>query len=1133
MPYGSTQRSLAGSSRLRHVARRLQAWFNRREAVDQAGRARRGVRKVRRWRVHRWHLLPLFTLAGIWIVWGLYSLVVVAARIKDKAPVTWVPRAGNAVCGNGYESYCAVVKDYLWPFAAAALAYVAFVLGRYTSVRRKYQRAARTESKELVPTAGSLIGEVVGRDQLCEVLVADLQDPASRRPHVLVGAIGTGKTAVLVKLTQTLAGKNVVPVPIHLRDAHDDLDFEDMAQNRLKQLVNRDLRSEGQADRIWRQLRRDDRVVVVADGLEEALENRDERNNILRRAVRRAVKDRLPLIIASRPHDPLRAMEVVVTELEPLGDGPALEYAARDSGGQGPDDESMLARQRMTRLVEVAQVADAPFYLRLIRDLDGAGRLWSTLAGELLPDKLDRPAGDSGRDRVRLRVKLLDGWKDALVEGYLYEDYRLDPKGRSGVIEVLSALACVGLARNQRTVKFDDVKPADNQGGHGEGKGGPYLSRTICVKLQRELDKIDQSSLLQDLQLAATLGMELGIVEAHGQVAHFPHSVVQAYLGSRYLAAALGDAEYVGEAFREPSSEFLMALVLGYQYADESGQTEPRQLTEHRPRPELPSQLPGGNHGWPAVRDFLRQKAHDAVGRKNVKALDIYSTLIEIDSLHDEADPAGVTEAVGADWREMSGDAVAVDRSVEEAKLRLVRRLGEAVRKAAARSGLDNNDRLADAYRSFYELLSKEETYPVRLAGALEIGDGANQAAEALKPCLERAAPDDEPAPNEQDRRKRILCAWLAPLMYDSSLPQKAPTQGGGHQPDAPGSAAEDNLDRLMSWLVERSRNSENSRHSISLEIALAQGFRLAANKRGDAHTPYRYRQAVMIDRAEQALRYSRYWFSQLTLIQALTLLSLPTDPAEDLASEGHGSDPRRQVEYWVAQAGSQITASDRDGDRRPHPFVRAAGDLCVLALVTRRPAEYCWVDEPTVIHRVGSQSRDRRSQYSQRSWIMSSVGWSALHPQAQRLLADVQVLLNLTERYEDSAEADRRLPRADRNDLPPCITRDRSPLDPGRTAGSAKVSEPGANCIDDCPFRLCPYPSKGQPHYAELSEGFCTWQISLLGRWYDPRGGARWQHQPRANLKKFWRLMADRERPKPLDLEKTTRSSSARRSGG
>lgn len=1179
MTYKSVQRSLAGWSNLRYVARRLQAWFNRREAIEQAERARRSVRKVRRWHVHRWRLLPLFVLAGIWVIWALYSLVVVAVRIKDKAPVTWVPRAGKAVCGSGYESYCAVVKDSLWPSAVAALAYVTFVLGRYTSVRRKYQKVARNEAKELVQTAGGLIGEVVGRDQLCEVLIADLQDPASRRPHVLVGAMGTGKTAVLVKLTQTLAGKNVVPVPIRLRDAQEDLDFEDMAQTRLKQLVNKDLRSDGQADRIWRQLRRDDRVVVVADGLEEALQDRDDRNNILRRAIRRAVKDKLPLIIASRPHDPLRAMEVVVTELEPLGEGPALEYAARDSGGPDPE-ESVLARQRMTRLVEVAQVADAPLYLRLIRDLNAAGRLWAALAGELLPDK---PAEDTARDRVRLRLKLLNGWKDALIEGYLYEDSRLDKEGRRGVVEVLSALACVGLARKRRSIDFHDLEPASNrdepvdddegprngQTRPGENRHRRNMTATIRGKLRRELDKVNQGSLLQDLPLAATLGMELGIVEAHEQYAHFQHSVIQAYLGSRYLAVALDDPDYLGEAFREPSVEFLMALVFGFQHADEPERIKPRQLTERRSPLASPLAVlsvvggaaakavtpasfhprkppPEADDGWPMARDFLRQKAHGAAGRKNVKALEIYSTLIELDSFHDNAEPAGLIEAIAGDWAAMSRNTVALDRSVEEAKLRLMRRLGEALRKAAARTGPGDEDKLAEAYRGFYELLSREELYPIRLAGALEIGDGADQAAEALKPCMEYATRRDEPAAeqrksdpgsdgtaraaDDQDRRKGILCAWLAPLMYHSSLPQTTPTRNGGRQSNAPESAAGNNLDKFLSWLTERSRSSEESRRSLSLEIALAQGFRLAANKRGYDHTPYRYRQAVMIDRAEQALKYSRYWFSQLALIQALTLLSLPTDPAEELASNGHGSDPRRLVEYWVAQAGSQTVAAHGDGGRHPHPFVRAAGELCVLALLTRRPAEYCWIDEPTVIHRVGSHSRDRRSQYNQRSWIMSSVGWSALHPQAQRLLADVQVMLNLTERYEDTADADRRLPRADRHDLPPCITRDRSPLDPGRSSGSAKVSEPGSNCIDNCPFRLCPYPAKGQPHYAELSESFCRWQISLLGRWYDPRGGARWQHQPRSNLKAFWRLMANRERPKPLD---PSRPSEERAGGG
>ena len=48
--------------------------------------------------------------------------------------------------------------------------------------------------------------------------MADLHDRGVR-PHVLVGGVGTGKTAVLVRLTELLAEKRAIPVPVKLRDA--------------------------------------------------------------------------------------------------------------------------------------------------------------------------------------------------------------------------------------------------------------------------------------------------------------------------------------------------------------------------------------------------------------------------------------------------------------------------------------------------------------------------------------------------------------------------------------------------------------------------------------------------------------------------------------------------------------------------------------------------------------------------------------------------------------------------------------------------------------------------------------------------------------------------------------------------
>ena len=64
----------------------------------------------------------------------------------------------------------------------------------------------------MVPTVDSIIGDVVGRDELCRVMIASVRDPGTRRPHVVVGRSGTGKTALLVRLTKLLAQQRAVPV---------------------------------------------------------------------------------------------------------------------------------------------------------------------------------------------------------------------------------------------------------------------------------------------------------------------------------------------------------------------------------------------------------------------------------------------------------------------------------------------------------------------------------------------------------------------------------------------------------------------------------------------------------------------------------------------------------------------------------------------------------------------------------------------------------------------------------------------------------------------------------------------------------------------------------------------------------
>ena len=140
-----------------------------------------------------------------------------------------------------------------------------------------------------------------------------------------------------------------MPVPIRLRDAKEGLNFETLAKERFIAEVATASISDAEAERVWRELRKDDQIVVLADGLEEALDDADgrangsrtptsdaSRDNVIHLAMREARRDGLPLVVASRPHDALVGLDAAVIELENLGEEAALEYIEHGHPGTTP-----------------------------------------------------------------------------------------------------------------------------------------------------------------------------------------------------------------------------------------------------------------------------------------------------------------------------------------------------------------------------------------------------------------------------------------------------------------------------------------------------------------------------------------------------------------------------------------------------------------------------------------------------------------------------------------------------------------------------------------------------------------------------------------------------------------------------
>jgi len=788
-----------------------------------SGLGYRGVDRPRRWSGRRWMRLTNWANRR----GRRYSL---GRRIDETAALIAAAALATinivAVLGAWQPSRTALAA--INGVGVALLIFIVGVPGLQSwRIRRHYHRRAVVDPHELVPTAGPIFGKIVGRDDLCRVLMEDLRDRWSG-PQALIGGPGTGKTAVLVRLTGFLADKHLVPVPIRLRDAVSELDFEDMARERFFNEVNPLLNSSDEGEKVWRRLLQDGRIIVLADGLEEALsgaDDADERDGKIRLAIRNAYDRRLPLLIASRPFASLREMDATIHELEPLSEDAALAYVAED----GPAEDERL----LSWIVETADVADAPLYLQITKEIYRLGLLdqIATRKGEV--------RGTAGDDPSRLRVRLLQTWQRAMIRGDLRPDVPLRPEEREAALVWLSALACVGLRDDSLVVRLDSVV---------EGE----IHDDVMRRLERIGSRTGGELRLVDQRLAAAWGARLGLVELASRV-RFQHSLIQAFLGSQLMDAALRDPAYVhaalygtpGSERTGPGREFLIALVLHSRskLIEQEGADQPSGALDSSPD---------------SAEAVYRQLAEAASARHDDKALDMYAAAMEISSIAtdhrraiegtdgepgkgvaqlpsqaatktgshlpqgraaaDDAHRANsrshidLAEKIQNQWPDITS---ADPQALEEAKLELVFRFGKALRTLA---GQPHDSPGGVGYAQLYEICLKESSYRIRLAAAREIGRGGAAAFQEIKPKLEHALPgqsDLGPPGRDKNSKQRShhvlrdraanaasadgeaqwaqqVSAWLAPLLVASIA-----AAGGDH---GPGSVYQDAEQYLRQW---------------------------------------------------------------------------------------------------------------------------------------------------------------------------------------------------------------------------------------------------------------------------------------------------------------------------------------------
>ncbi|HEV2373872.1 MAG TPA: hypothetical protein VGS19_17075 [Streptosporangiaceae bacterium] len=936
-------------------------------------------------------------------------------------------------------------------------------------------------------TVGGVASGVAGRDELCQVIIDDLRNRDTRRPHVIVADAGAGKTALLAHLGQLLAGQGAVGVWVRLRDAQHRLDFRELAHQQFILDEHVEPLSEVDGETAWQQLSRSDRIVVLADGLEGVLAGEPvparkpttgERAANIRLALRQAGEQRLPLVVTSRPDSSLVGAKATVMRLEPLGEETALRWLRNGHASE--------VDRRLPWLVTTADVAESPLYLEVARQLQAAG-----LIAEVQADHGGGRSVERDADRMGLRVLLLDTWLGALLAGHVAPGVPLSRVDRAAVVDQLSVLACTALERGTREVTFDDF----------EAIRGRKSAPVFLTGADKSLDRAGRRF---DVGEAALWGTELGLVAAQPGGLRFPDSTIHAYLASRLIETAMADKPYRNSALAVPGRDLLTALVMSSRRS-----TQRPTLGKNRPR------RPAVHGGTSVLAGPLRERAATAVG---AMALDLYAAALQIDCADRSPAHCEIAAETADRWADLTGND---QQNLDLAKLHLVRRLGEAARTVATtqRAGPGK-----PACWELYSIAAAEPTHLIRMEIAQQIaacGDAAFTALQDfLGPPTDLWSPDGTPrtlpsppqelgqatltrARQREDEdlygrawRETVVRAWLVPLLTGSAPRHTLAAQQnlarwlrfvstgdhtmGPRHPPQPGAPPHGPSARLRPWL----------------ETALAQGFKYAANQRSPDPQAHLQARTFLLEQARELLSGTTFWFARLTLMQAMCLLSLDSGPAQRLAGS-RGPNYAALVTYWAGLP----------ADMEEHPFVAEARTLAVQALETGQPERFLWIDESTTAATVGSPPVGPHAPGWPQLWVPPSAGWAALHPRALKLLGDVLVLLNLAERGASPGDSSRRLQRMYGTKLPPCLDWDqsnRASLNPLGTIGRP-AAPPGSMCVDGCRFSLCPYPPQGERNFTELTEAFCRRQQELVS---GPGDHA-------ADLRRFWTEMAQRaQRP-------------------
>ncbi|MFL5911462.1 MAG: hypothetical protein ACJ768_12910 [Gaiellaceae bacterium] len=374
-----------------------------------------------------------------------------------------------------------VATSLLTALAVGGAAYVWFYSWTSERATRRVRADARRRPELLFPTPPRIGSPnwVRGRNDL----IADISTSLERRfgagPQVIVGDTGAGKTTLLLGLADHLAKvHDVLPVVVSLR-GREEIDFTELAKQSFRESIDPYLRSDDEAEKLWRWMYRGNRIAVLADDLDRAELDRDHpdpHKSAARAAIEAARRRQLPLVVTSRREGVPPDLVSPPIELPPLNltAAQARDYVLERAGRHSEDDVELVSAH-----VERGRLLDSPFYLEVLARL---------VRLRLVPGI--PPVAFSEH---RVRVALLGEWRESLLGD------RSVPVGEKQ-------------NRRETLARLDEIASA-------------HLEPTRVID--------PEPAILNDLRA----GLQLGVVEIDEDGAYrFAHEIVHAYFAAQVLA---------------------------------------------------------------------------------------------------------------------------------------------------------------------------------------------------------------------------------------------------------------------------------------------------------------------------------------------------------------------------------------------------------------------------------------------------------------------------------------------------------------------------------------------------------------------------------------------------------------------